>query len=347
MGKVISKTNGRPSVIQFSGDKCLSITVDGQRVKVEELGFMDAVVEVVGEKDISLLEPIIKAAVESPDLFTAKRKIRILYAEGERRTVHENQVKSVESFEEAEHIKVDVAAAKLDFDLFKHMWDSVNHGKPRPQMSISEGKTQIFLAVKAYCDKSDHDHDRMVKFLEKAEFQSFLAEPKDGLCVLRFMYPVFMLGFKLNRETEQQLKQDFREYIKNLRLDLEEQFYEPIPYPNDIDRAEEYMDAAMASMEKGDINHAIHVGEEAIKAAVNLLDAYYLLTQAYVMRKDYERAMETLEKVTMMPMADRILRTRRDYYALYESLMGKIQSLELRQRYFDRLRELKEKHGIL
>lgn len=345
MGKVTKRFNDQPAEIKFRGDKIVSVRIVDSKVFVCEIGLFDAVLRQICSKDIKLFDDVLKILIDSADLENAISKLNNLYLDGERRTIHEKDIRPEEKLSNIEIGMVLERKQLLRWEHFQALADFFYGTQQNANLDGEAASETIFETLAAYVDINHPDHKKVCKFLLTIKTEDPLQHPEDGLSVLRDMISKSAESLEKKEETNR-IKRLFRKTVRRYRITLRNFFYEPLPYLNDIDGAETWIEEADTSAHEGDYKTALASCVKAINAAPNYLSGYYQAVHYSVLKGDIEEAIELLEAVKDMPMANKILAHRKDYYLIYKKLCAKMTNPSDAKNHLENLKALADKYHI-
>lgn len=337
MGKVAKKRDGKPSLIQFKDDKSISLVVEGDKVKLVEIGLMDMEVGTICTKDIRLYESLVEVLLKCQTIGEARIKANMVKLQGE-----SNEETAPASSEGPPYARNKPLSHWEDFKSFAVSLYPAITSVP---LKAPDAKEAVREATCAYLDKMNQNHKEVVAFVEKLDCHDPLRAPKDRIWVFKDMY------LKTSRasgssQSEDDLRAEFCTYVKGLRSVLGRQFYQPTDYPSDFDAAEELLHAAENYWNMGKPVDAVSMAEQAIGAAVNCIDAYYLVAEFHILEQNFAAAADALARISEMPLADQVLPNRPDYFVLFAKLCKKIPEKDICQQHQARLKALAEKYQI-
>lgn len=339
MGKIIKKhDNGKAARIEFKDDKSISLVVEGTKIKLIEIGLMDMEVGTICTKDVQLYDQLVEVLLKCEDIGSARVRANIV------------KLPSAGGGE-AEVVKGDLPYERntklKHFDIFKKITELVSSGQGMEKMTVEleQAKDAVKESATAYCDNGNQNHKQVVGFIEAIPMTHPLMDDKDRLWIFKEIFAK-LAGMTGVSETDEGLRYEFREFVKLLKGQVGAQFYRPVSYPSDFDAAEELLHAAENYENMGKMSDAMSMVEQAIGAAFNCLDAYYKLAEYSILQRDYDAAVQALERISDMPLADKVLPTRADYFVLFGKLCKKIQDSTAATQHLEKLKSIAAKYQI-
>jgi tetratricopeptide (TPR) repeat protein len=344
VGKITKRSKDQACEIEFRKNKLVSVRIEGEKIIICEIGLFDAILREVCTKDIKLYDDVINILVSASDLESAVLKLNNLYLDGQRRTMHEKDIKPEEKLSNVE-VGIILKRNRLRrWEAFEALADSFYGAKQKTNFDVEEARESIFEALGAYVDVNHPDHKKVCTFLLTIKMEDPLHHQEDGLSVLRDM--VAKSVDALNKEEKARVRGLFRRTVRRYRITLRNFFYDPLSYPNDIDSAETWIEEAGLAANEADLQMALSLCIKAIHAAPNYLSGYYQAVHYCVLKRDFEEAIRLLEAVKDMPMANKILANRKDYYLLYLRLCSKMPTPAESKIRIEHLNELAQKYGV-
>ncbi|MBI3307367.1 MAG: hypothetical protein HYZ84_06165 [Candidatus Omnitrophica bacterium] len=337
MGKIAKKENGKPKLIEYPDDKSISLNIEGGQVKLVEIGLMDMEVGTICTKDISLFDQLVEVLVKCKTIGEAR--------------VRANMVKLPDAAAGSAPEKAVVQDARKVRTSFAH-WEvfeklaAAFYPEPKPvECPFSDARVAIQEAYAAYANKAAGPHSKVKLFIEGVDCQDILRDPQDRYWVFRDMY-LKLAEFPSATLDLRELKDEFDAYAMEVKLNAAGNFYRPVDYLADFNQADDLLRSAETFMEMGQIDDAISMADQATGVALNYIHAYYRLAEYQITKRDFTAALDAIERVAAMPLADKILPTRLDYFVVFAKLCEKIQTDPTAPQHIQKLKSLMDKYQI-
>lgn len=342
MGKITKRKQGRVQEAEFEDGRVAFVRIEGLQIHISEIGLFNAELRKICTKALNLYDDIEAILETSRTLEEAARHLGNLYLPGQRRTVHEKDVAEHEELSNAmTHYTLQRAPLKK-WDYFQQITQKLYVEQGKTLLDPNHAKTAILEVLEAYMDPGHPDHAKVVEYLTKLPFHEPLRDPEDGLWILRDMN-IKAAAFL---QSPGEMLREFRAAVRGLKLTLGSRYYDPVPYLNDIDGAQDWLDAAEKSMQRRSWDAAIGFCSKAIDAAPNYLESYYKAAECYILKDDFQSAAGALDSVRLMPMAEKIFKHRPDYYAVYLMVCSKMPDKTEAAAHREKLKLLAEKYGV-
>lgn len=346
MGKVTKQEGDIPTALQFDDKKNVNIVFEEDTFRVVELGAMDVEVGIVCERSIDQFESIVHILAKSKTLQEAKGEIRKVLDPNIIKAPPEEEDAAPESFPD-----LPSREAPLEhFEIFKKFAAVVF---PDPETIEEEPsplppellEPSIREAVRGYLDRAHSQHEEVKKFAAEIHCYEIQRDERDRLWVFRKMY--LLLGeVPETGQKSEELTKKWKEYLSELMRYLGPDYFRPVEYPNDMVAAEEYLAVADSYVKMQKMSDAISSVEQAIGVAANCVDAYWRLGEYHIMTKNYTAAADVLDQMSNMPLAERILQNRTEYFLVYSKCLEKISDAPTRKSFSTRLKGLLHKYNV-
>ncbi|MBI3313495.1 MAG: hypothetical protein HYZ83_04620 [Candidatus Omnitrophica bacterium] len=337
MGKIAKKENGKPKLIEFPDDKSIALNIEGDKVKLVEIGLMDMEVGTICTKDISLFDQLVDVLVKCKAIGEARvRANMVKLPEG---SVVLPETKPVEDN------KVQVRNTFARWDVFEKLAAAFYPEQKPMDCSFNDARVTIQEAYASYANKANPPHSKVKLFMNNLNCQDPLRDPQDRGWIFKDMYLKLASASSATMDIEQ-LEREFDSYAADVKLHAGPNFYRPVDYPADFDQAAELLNAAETFVGMGQLDDAISTAEQAIANAVNYIDAYYRVAEYQLMKRAYKAALESIERMGAMPLADAILPARLDYFVVFAKLCEKIQDDPAAVQHIAKLQSLVSKYQI-
>lgn len=337
MGKVVKQKEGRIYEVEFSDGKSISLRFEADGIHLFQTGLFGSDVRKIAVKANDLYDDVVFDLQRSRTFAQAVLAMNNLYQKGQRRTIHEKDV--------AEHEELSTAMVNYNltrtplkkWEYFQQNAEMIYAAEPqRYVLEPNPLRAAVQEALEAYTDPAHPDHAKVIEYLLKLRISDPLRHPEDGLWILRDMN-ARAAGF-LPQPAD--ALSEFRTWIRGLKVSLAVRYYDPVPYLNDIDAAQDWLDAAEKAMARKDWQAAAGFCSRALDCAPNYLEAYYRTAECWILQNNYEAALQALDSVNRMPLCEKVFKHRPDYYSVYFGLCLKMPDKARAGTHLDRLKEL-------
>lgn len=349
MGKILKLEKDKSCIVRLDDGKKLSIYVVGGQVKVVELGFLDTENTTVIMKPSNFFDAIVAHLEKCKTLKEARRSVQVIRP-GDKAVAEavEEEEEEAEEDEDDDPPTVPVAGPIKRWMVFVTVSESLCMGVKDLEYEDIEAKQAILEAVSVYCDKRHPEQAKVQDFLDTLNTKGLIHE-KSGFVILGNFYSGLSTipDFELDAE---KLRQEYVAHIQRMRRQLRSAFFKPpdIVLPScfdDIEGAMELMEMAKDYAKNKNYQGAVDLMRKSVRRAPNHVEAYYLMSEYYLMEGDIEGAIGSVELLESIDEKDKVL-SKLDYYVLIISLYKKIRTPEEMQPILSAIRHLALKYNL-